>query len=101
MTKALESFASYKNQQKIAILGDMLELGIYSQAAHEKIIQLAQDLGIEIWTVGQEFSKLKSKGVKQFETTEVLKTWFWGQSFENTFFLLKGSRGIGLERLLK
>ncbi len=101
MTKAIESFASYEGQQKVAILGDMLELGIYSKEAHEKIIQLTQKLGIETWTVGQEFSKLKSKGVKQFENTEALKKWFWAQSFENTFFLLKGSRGIGLERLLK
>lgn len=101
MTKALESFASYEDKNKIAILGDMLELGIYSQAAHTKIIQLAQKLGIEVWTVGQEFGQLKSKGVKQFLNTETLKKWFWQQSFEDTFFLLKGSRGIGLEKLLK
>ncbi len=101
MTKALESFASYKEKNKIAILGDMLELGTYSKDAHEKIIQLVQNLGIETWTVGQEFGQLKSKGVKQFENTNALKEWFWEQSFEHTFFLLKGSRGIGLERLLK
>jgi len=101
MAKALESFASYADVNKIAIVGDMLELGTYSKEAHKKIIQLAQNLGIEIWTVGQEFGQLKSKGVKQFENTETLKEWFWEQPFENTFFLLKGSRGIGLERLLK
>ncbi len=101
MTKALESFASYDDENKIAILGDMLELGVYSKDAHAKIIELAQNLGIEIWTVGKEFSQLKAKGIKQFANTEVLKEWFWQQSFEDTFFLLKGSRGIGLERLLK
>ncbi len=101
MTKALESFASYVDKNKVAIVGDMLELGEYSIAAHKQIIQLAQELGIEIWTVGEEFGQLKSKGVKQFENTSALKEWFWQQSFEDTFFLLKGSRGIGLERLLK
>ena len=101
MTKALESFASYEDKNKIAILGDMLELGTYSKAAHTKIIQLAQNLGIEVWTVGQEFGQLKSKAVKHFLNTETLKEWFWKQSFQDTFFLLKGSRGIGLEKLLK
>lgn len=101
MTKALESFASYEDKNKVAILGDMLELGIYSEEAHAKIIQLAQKLSIEIWTVGQEFGQLKTKGIKQFKNTEALKGWFLQQSFEHTFFLLKGSRGIGLERLLK
>ena len=101
MTKALESFASYSDKNKIAIIGDMLELGRYSRDAHAKIIQLAQKLGIETWTVGKEFGQLKSKGVKQFENTKALKEWFWQQTFEETFFLLKGSRGIGLEQLLK
>lgn len=101
MTKALESFASYKGQNKIAIIGDMLELGNYSVEAHHKIIDLAESLGLEILTVGKEFGQLKRKGIKQFPDTATLKVWFWKQSFENTFFLLKGSRGIGLEKLLK
>ncbi len=101
MTKALESFASYKEQNKIAIIGDMLELGEYSVEAHHKIIDLSENLGLEILTVGKEFSQLNRKGIKQFPDTTTLKTWFWKQSFENTFFLLKGSRGIGLEKLLK
>jgi len=101
MTKALESFASYEEQNKIAIIGDMLELGEYSVEAHHKIIDLSERLGLEILTVGKEFSQLKRKGIKQFQDTTTLKAWFWKQSFENTFFLLKGSRGIGLEKLLK
>ena len=101
MTKALESFATYTDKNKVAILGDMLELGKYSQKAHLKIIQLAQNLGIETWTVGAEFSQLKAKGIKQFPNTKALKEWFWQQSFVDTFFMLKGSRGIGLEKLLQ
>lgn len=101
MTKALESFASYDHQKKVAILGDMLELGEYSRDEHAKVIQLAKVLNLELWTVGREFGQLKSKGVKQFESTETLKAWFTEQTFKDTFFLLKGSRGIGLERLLK
>jgi len=101
MTKALESFASYEEQNKIAIIGDMLELGEYSIEAHTKIIDLAKKLDLEILTVGKEFNQLNRKGIKHFRDTATLKTWFWKQSFENTFFLLKGSRGIGLEKLLQ
>ena len=101
MTKALESFATYQSENKIAILGDMLELGEYSAKAHGQILDLAVELGIETLTVGEEFAQLKRKKVKQFVTTSSLKEWFWKQSFDNTFFLLKGSRGIGLEKLLK
>ncbi len=101
MAKALESFANYSEKNKIAILGDMLELGAFSTKAHSEIIDLAQKLGIEILTVGKEFAKSNRKGVKHFEDTSSLKDWFWKQEFVDVFFLLKGSRGIGLERLLK
>lgn len=101
MAKALESFANYSEQKKIAILGDMLELGIFSQKAHAQIMDLAKNLGIKIVTVGMEFAQVKRKGIKHFESTNRLKDWFGKQDFQDTFFLLKGSRGIGLEKLLK
>ena len=100
MSKAIENFASYKEKNKTAILGDMLELGTFSEKAHQQIIDLAKRLNIETLTVGKEFAKIKAKGVKHFSDTETLKKWFWEQDFKDTFFLLKGSRGIGLERLL-
>lgn len=101
MTKALESFANYKGKKKIAILGDMLELGEYSETAHTKILELADQLSLKVITVGKEFSQLKKEAWKNFENTQELKEWFSKKSFKNTFFLLKGSRGIGLEALLK
>lgn len=101
MTKALESFAAYKEKNKVAILGDMLELGIFSREAHQKIVDLAVDLAIPVITVGEEFGKIKSRQIKNFPNTTSLIKWFWKQSYEDTFFLLKGSRGIALEALLE
>lgn len=101
MAKALESFESYKGKKKIAILGDMLELGGYSEDAHTKILELAEKLELKVITVGKEFKKVKKESWKKFTTTQELKEWFNQNSFKNTFFLLKGSRAIGLEVLLK
>ena len=58
-------------------------------------------LKIEIITVGPEFAKVKSRDKNHFNNITDLKGWFGKQNFKNTFFLLKGSRGLKLERLLQ
>ena len=100
MDTALESFQTYQALNKMAILGDMLELGVYSMEAHRDILFKAKRLGINVVTVGAEFQKVTSAPVLNFSDTATLKEWFEQQAFEDTLFLLKGSRGIGLERLL-
>lgn len=100
MEKALESFAANSAKKKIAILGDMLELGPYSISAHRDILFTANNLKIEVITVGKEFLKVANPKTLTFINIEALKKWFEEQNFQNTFFLLKGSRGMRLERLL-
>ena len=100
MQKALESFATYGAKKKIAILGDMLELGSYSVTAHRDILFTANNLNIEVITVGKEFLKVANNNMQTFINVGALKQWFDEQGFEDTFFLLKGSRGIKLEKLL-
>jgi len=101
MEKALESFATYEAKKKIAILGDMLELGSYSVTAHRDILFTANNLNIEVITVGKEFLKVANNNMQTFINVDALKHWFEEQAFEDTFFLLKGSRGIKLESLLE
>lgn len=100
MDTALESFQTYQATNKVAILGDMLELGVYSMEAHRDILFKAKRLGINVVTVGAEFKKVATAPILNFSDTATLKNWFKEQKFEDTLFLLKGSRGIGLERLL-
>ena len=100
MDTALESFQTYEATSKMAILGDMLELGVYSMEAHRDILFKAKRLGINVITVGAEFQKVTTAPILNFSDTTALKEWFEQQAFEDTLFLLKGSRGIGLERLL-
>lgn len=101
MKNAIAAFGQINANKKIAILGDMLELGEFSKDEHEKIIQQAIDLNLEqIILVGNEFGKVQINGVQHFENVNDLKEWFSKQDFQETHFLLKGSRGIRLEQLL-
>lgn len=100
MEQALKSFGSAVKPNKIAILGDMLELGEYSPTAHQHILDLAQSLGLKVITVGSEFLQVSDQSLAQFENKEELINWFKKQEFKDAFFLLKGSRGIQLEALV-
>lgn len=101
MKNALENFNKINANKKVAILGDMLELGSYSIKEHQNILELSQSFDLdEIILVGKEFSILKNKEVYHFDNVQHLKKWFVQQDFQNTHFLIKGSRGIQLEKLL-
>ncbi len=98
MTSALESFSQIEHPNKIAIIGDMLELGIDSIKEHKKILDLTKKLNLNKITVGPIFESINTDELKfsnTFETTEYFKT----SSIKDHLILLKGSRGIGLEKL--
>ena len=104
MSKALESFISYPiSLPKIAILGDMLELGKESPKEHFEILKkYSQSENLKIITVGKHFFDLKTEfpQVTFFETTDELKSYLSNNKIENSFILLKGSRGMALENIL-
>lgn len=103
MRKSLENFAQMEAPDKIAVIGDMLELGTYSDEEHKSIIELAASLSFkQLIVVGAEFGKVYQSvdKVLHFDTVELLSDWYNDNSFKDTFFLLKGSRGIGLEKMI-
>ncbi len=101
MRAALNYFSHYEAHYKIAILGDMLELGEYSESEHREILKEAERATLnQIILVGNEFKKVNRTHL-HFSKVEELKIWFQQQQFENTTFLIKGSRGIQLERILQ
>ena len=89
-------------EPRVAILGDMLELGDDAIAEHTSIVKLACSIGCaEVITVGPLFRDADTgQATRNFENTLSLRSWLQQQSFENTYFLVKGSRRIGLERIL-
>lgn len=106
MENALAYFAKVKAENKVAVLGDMLELGEYSETEHQKVLESAVANSFSaILLVGKAFGALmlndKLTNVYQFENVAKLKEWLDQRVFENTHFLIKGSRGIRLEEILK
>lgn len=103
MKHALEAFSRHRAGRKLAVLGAMLELGEYSDAEHLDIARFAREQAFEsLVLVGKEFERAAADtGALFFQNTEALKAWFQQQHFSGVHVLVKGSRSIGLERLLE
>lgn len=103
MKAAIENFAKLPVSPKILILGDMLEMGEYAAAEHENILQLVLQQNFDsVITVGEAFMKAaEGKNVRAFKNNMEAKEYFAAQNFKNVYFLLKGSRGIALEKIVE
>lgn len=100
MKVALENFAAMKSEEKVIILGDMFELGEDAAQEHQAIVDLANSLAIEQqFFVGSNFYKTQT-AQQQFASFEELKAFLEKKRFQDTTLLIKGSRGMQLERLL-
>lgn len=103
MRNAIATFAELDAPQKIAILGDMLELGDTATQEHKAILDLALEKDFQqLILVGPLFGGLPIPGaVLHFPNQEALAEWVQAHPFPPAHILLKGSRKIGLERLLE
>lgn len=101
MEAALRHFISEPSMQpKAVILGDMLELGSYSAQEHRKIVELLQEARIEeVFLVGSHFTDAGADCYPTFPDTDALRTYLTEHPIVNRLILMKGSRGIHLERL--
>ena len=102
MTVALENFFQLTETPKIAILGDMFELGESSDEEHQKIVELALNhKKILVYFIGKHFykTKIETNHIHFFENYEDFSNSF--QNVTNSLLLIKGSRGMALERSLE
>lgn len=100
MKAALENFSLMDAKNKILIIGDMFELGETAAEEHQTMADLTQKLGFDnVFLVGQNFFKTNAIA-KKFQTFEDLKEYVLNNPFEKGTFLIKGSRGMALERVL-
>ncbi len=103
MKAAIENFIQLEKNNKTVFLGDMFELGPESPEEHRNIISLLSDQGnIKSYFIGKDFfaHKTESDHLAFFEDFESLSSYLKTQKIKNNAILIKGSRGMALERTL-
>ena len=100
---SVRNFMSLKIENKYIILGDMLELGAESSAEHERIVELLAGFSAEkVFLVGKIYYSLEiNQGYLQFQDVNELKAWLSKNKITDSNILIKGSRGIQLEKLIE
>lgn len=107
MKAALENFEQMSVGNKVVILGDMFELGKFSEEKHKEVVDLVQNMNFQqAFFCGQAFCSSKNASQSNklfhfFETKEILKHYLKDNILKNSYLLIKGSRGMGLESLIE
>ena len=98
MAVALDNLALCTGR-KVALLGDMRELGADSAAEHVKIVERLH--GQEAFLVGEEFTKAAAgTGIPTFATSDDLAAYLKQHPLEGCTILVKGSRGTRMEKVI-
>ena len=97
--EALKSFKDLENENKLVILGDMLELGNVENEEHQNIVDYLKNNSFKAILVGKCFQKT-NHNFKCFELTEQIINFIKSENYTNHMILLKGSRGIQLEKII-
>lgn len=101
MKVAVENFAKMDGNNKVLLLGGMMELGKDSAMEHDKLVQLiAQNKWMHVVLVGKDFMNLPP-GYIHFNTSQEARDWFKQQDFKDVQMLIKGSRSMQMEKLLE
>ncbi|MEE4178610.1 MAG: UDP-N-acetylmuramoyl-tripeptide--D-alanyl-D-alanine ligase [Bacteroides sp.] len=104
MAAALENFSGFGKTPKAVILGDMLELGDVSQQEHSHIIRTLEAMNFErIILVGPEFKAIAKPSDHQLVFSNVSEACLWlsNNQLRGYHILVKGSRGIQMEKVLE
>ncbi len=100
MQAALEAFEKIEAPNKTVLLGDMFELGESAAEEHQKISELVEEIGFPYcFLVGKNFYYTDTKCHK-FNSFESFSDYLKDNPIEKGFLLIKGSRGMALERVL-
>jgi UDP-N-acetylmuramoyl-tripeptide--D-alanyl-D-alanine ligase len=109
-TLAALNLLSELDGRKIAVLGDMLELGRYEQQGHEMVGVRVAEIVNELVTVGKlshftaraaHTAGLSARRIKEVESTEEAAEYLKGRLREGDVVLVKGSRSMHMERIVE
>lgn len=99
MLAACEFFEELETDNpKIMVLGDMLELGETAQSQHERIADSLVGTRSRVFLVGETFASINTSFTKEHDLGKISKEIL--DEVEHATILLKGSRGMRLERLI-
>lgn len=99
MEAAIRNFKEIKAENKMAIIGDMGELGEVSAEEHKKITNLLNECGISnVWLVGAEFEKTECN-FRKFKDVDEVKAELAARRPEGCCILIKGSNSTKLYQL--
>ncbi len=103
MEAAILNFSQQQLNNKMLILGDMLELGNSSRTEHQHIIELIEEKEFnKVFLVGKAFQAADSnKKFTSFSTTDELCQYLKKHEIKGYSILVKGSRGIRLEKAIE
>lgn len=106
MAVAIDHFKQEDKEAKrqVMILGDMLELGTWSEEEHLSILRRALDSRCELWLVGNHFRRAAEQvgtleQIRLFDSVEAMRGAL--EELSGASVLIKGSHSIGLERCME
>ncbi|MGZ9735237.1 UDP-N-acetylmuramoyl-tripeptide--D-alanyl-D-alanine ligase [Flavobacterium sp. GNP002] len=103
MAVAIENFLQLESPNKVMILGDMFELGAESQQEHKAIVDLLlNEDKVKCYFIGSAFyaNKMEKSNFWFYNTFEEFSNDLATTEFDASTILIKGSRGMALERTL-
>ena len=101
MKVAIENFAQMKGDNKIVILGGMMELGEESLKEHASLIEMLSSYSWkQVVVAGKDFINLPAAFLK-FNNASEIAAWYKEQQFTNATILIKGSRSMAMEKVLE
>ena len=99
MAAALDNFSLMAVSPKMAIIGEMRELGASSREEHERVVALLEQYAFDqVWLVGEEFAGVPCN-YRKFADVEQVKAAIAARRPEGYHILIKGSNGTKLFQL--
>lgn len=113
MELALDVLSQFENMRKIAVIGDMRELGVNTEKAHRQIGKRAGEVADIVFLIGDNMVFAKEELEKEIKEGEKREIVFWFRSGEEAkmkvqeilkegdVILMKGSQSIRMEKIVK
>ena len=102
LISALREFARSRDDNKIAFIGDMQELGQASEVEHRKIVDFVSlHDSFDAYFIGKEFKMVRDNDQLYYNDVKECIAKLHLDQIQGATIFLKGSRGISLEKLIK